>query len=323
LPPKKKPVNDIWPFIHQELIMGKRVMLMLVLDSIGSSPGGMGFKMAVAQDGETKGTIGGGIMEYRLSRQAKTELLSEEPKIHVVMQEHDVEGKDPSGLVCAGRQAVAFIPFGTQEISIVTEIKRAFSTGEGGLLSIGPDGLQFDPKNNQSEKVNAYFDSEANWLYRELIGHRGKLFIFGSGHVGLAVSRLFSLLDFHITVFDDRSELPQFHQNEFAHHKEIVDYADIEGLIPDGPDVFVLIMTTNHKGDARILSQLIHKDLRYLGMMGSRKKVDTVFEALRLQGIPEEQIKKVFAPVGIPIGSHGAAEIAVSVAAEIIQVLNS
>ena len=122
---------------------------------------------------------------------------------------------------------------------------------------------------------------------------------------------------------DDRNDLNTLQQNEFAHQKKIIDYEKIEALIPENENQFVVIMTFGYRTDGMVLRHLIHQKFRYLGLLGSKAKVEKMLNELRSEGIDESKIKALHAPVGIQIKSQTPEEIAVSIAAEIILVKNS
>ena len=110
--------------------------------------------------------------------------------------------------------------------------------------------------------------------------------------------------------------------NHFAGKRVVVDYAEVAAHVPDGDRSWVTIMTHAHREDAFVLERLVDRDYAYLGMMGSAAKVRQIFADLESRGIPRPRLERVHAPIGVAIGSHTPAEIAVSIAAEIIAVLN-
>jgi xanthine dehydrogenase accessory factor len=154
------------------------------------------------------------------------------------------------------------------------------------------------------------------------VGRENELYIFGAGHVGLALSRVMSALDFTIHIFDDRKDLSTLADNKYANQSALIDYKSISQLVPEGENIFVVIMTFGHQSDEVVLRQLVSKNLKYLGMMGSSKKVASIFRNLSADGITSSVLKKINAPIGIPIGSQTPAEIAISIAAKIIEVKN-
>ena len=120
--------------------------------------------------------------------------------------------------------------------------------------------------------------------------------------------------------FSFRSE---WFYDDFDHAAKTNDYKKIVDLVPVGPNSYVVIMTFGHKSDETVLRQLLDKNVKYLGMMGSKRKVQAIFSSLLLAGASEIQLDKVDAPIGLSIGSQTPAEIAVSIAAKIIQVKNA
>ena len=129
-------------------------------------------------------------------------------------------------------------------------------------------------------------------------------------------------LNFHIVVLDDRPRLATMAANTYAQEKQVVSYRSIGKHVSEGLQSFVVIMTFGHQADERVLAQLARKKLRYLGLMGSPAKIAQIFANLKKKGISAASLKKVHAPIGLPISSHTPEEIAISIAAEIIQVKN-
>ena len=110
--------------------------------------------------------------------------------------------------------------------------------------------------------------------------------------------------------------------NTYAQEKQVVSYKSIGKHVSEGKQSYVVIMTFGHQADELVLGQLAGKKLRYLGLMGSPAKIAQIFASLKKKGVGAASLKKVHAPVGLPIHSHTPEEIAISIAAEIIQVKN-
>lgn len=310
---------NIWSFIRSKLEAGNRICLLVVIQNSGSSPGRAGFKMAVSDDGQLAGSIGGGVMEYKLVELARKQFSVVKPAF-LLKQDHGQTGtEDSSGMICSGSQYVAFYPVNELYLpflSMINEFSKiqieytenGFSATECTELSSTEPFVSMDLK---------------HWKLVEQSGVENQLFIIGGGHVSVAVSRLFKMLDFQVTVLDDRNMgLSTIQQNVYADHIRIIDYKDVADQIPEGSKVFVVIMTFGHRSDARVLELLINKNVRYLGMMGSEKKVHTIFEDLRSKGISEDRLSMIDAPIGLPINSQTPMEIAVSLAGKVIMVKN-
>lgn len=314
---------NIWSHILQWLDTGKRVMLMVVIESEGSSPGREGFKMAVCEDGSLTGTIGGGISEFRMVEMAKLQLKDDHATNFSLAIEHNLDsGEKSSGMICSGKQTIAFYPLGAENRNIIESFARFSAKPQPFYLWYTQFGIKLIAEMNSFEKNPYVRTSFTSWEFTEAMNDTGRIYIFGAGHVGFALSRIMQVLDFHIELFDDREWLDTYRDNTFVTKKQIVDFKHVEDLVPEGDDVYAVIMTYAHLNDETVLRQLIGKNIRYLGMLGSRYKVKTLFDNLIQEGISPEQIAKVHAPVGISINSMTPAEIAVSIAAEIISVKN-
>jgi len=182
--------------------------------------------------------------------------------------------------------------------------------------------MEFQPREKPTAAIAFTSKSAEDWLYQEEAGQRPTVTIIGGGHVGLALSRVMADLNFHIVVLDDRARVATMAANTYVQEKQVVSYKSIGKHISEGKESYVVIMTFGHQGDERVLEQLAGKKLRYLGLMGSPAKIAQIFARLKKKGVGAASLKKVHAPVGLPINSHTPEEIAVSIAAEIIQVKN-
>jgi xanthine dehydrogenase accessory factor len=161
-------------------------------------------------------------------------------------------------------------------------------------------------------------------LYKEKTGYKNQLFIIGGGHCALALSRMMRSMDFYIRVYDDRPDLKTMLENEAAHHKSFVkSYADLTSLIPSGESNYVVIMTFGYRTDDIAARALLNKNFKFIGLLGSRNKIQKMFEEYRKEGISEEWLQQIHSPIGLPIKSQTPEEIAVSIAAEIIKEKNA
>lgn len=311
---------NIWEFIRKKLSDNQKVSLMVVVESKGSSPGRPGFKMAVSGNGEMSGSIGGGMMEYNMVELAKKQ-ITENMDIFIKHQNHCSDSKtDRSGMICSGSQIIAFYLLDIGYLPIIESIK----TASVGKLVFNESGIFLDREINPSKDISVEIKNDNKWCITEQLGYNKFLYIFGAGHVSVAVSMLFQQLGFHITVFDNRDkQLTTFKHNSYANSKKIIDYNKSAEYVPDGNNIYVVIMTFACKSDGKVLKHLAGKKIKYLGMMGSQKKVDTVFKKLKVKGISKENLNFVDSPIGLPINSQTPMEIAVSLAAKVIRVKNS
>lgn len=157
-------------------------------------------------------------------------------------------------------------------------------------------------------------------VYIEPINQPEKLVIFGGGHITRTLAPLMRSLDFRVTVVDDNPKMPEedrFTDIEVLLSEDMESYA--ERLSPDS-SAYIVILTRGFSTDEAILERIIAKDFRYVGIVGSKKKIRTIKEDLISKGIEKEHFSKLSAPIGLDIGAETLEEIALSIAAEIISV---
>ena len=310
---------EFWEFINRKQKNGQGLILMVVIDNQGSSPGRIGFKMAVSEDGDLEGSIGGGVMEFNLVELAKKQIIKSDG-IFIKSQKHSAKNDpDSSGMICSGSQTIAFYPISSDQVSVIENI---ISVGTG-VLKFDENGFSLEDKGVSHQKYKSEIFENKKWLLTEQLGLKNQLYVFGSGHVSIAVSKLFKTLDFEVVVFDNRNEeLPTFKSNTYADSKQIINFDDAANYIPDGDNIYVVIMTFSHHHDHKVLHSLIHKKIKYLGMMASKKKQAAIYGLLKETGVSMEQLNQVDSPIGVEIKSQTPAEIAVSIAAKVISVKN-
>lgn len=312
-----------WKKIHGILEQDKTVVLVVIIDQIGSAPNSPGAKMYVTQK-ESHGTVGGGISEHDLIEKAKEMIRIESATVEKIYMKHE-KGKtvNHSGMICSGSQTFALIPLSQQDLTTVEKIIISYQAKKPGMLTISEKGMKFIFDNSLKSKHRDYKEG-VEWIYEETTGIENKLFIIGGGHVSLALSRVVNTLGFHITVIDDRQDLPTMAKNIHAHKKRVIDnYETIEQIIHDGENVYVCIMTFGHQQDEKVLEKLIYKKVRYIGMMASKAKKKQIFSNLMKKGIPDKVLDVVYSPIGVSIKSITPEEIAISIAAELIKVKNN
>ncbi len=317
--------KNIWQFIDNCLQQDILVTLLLVVVSEGSSPGRVGFKMAVAENGSLQGTIGGGTVEHRFVHEAQAKLKKRDFSPFCRRQIHNPQAEtDLSGMVCGGMQTVVLYPCQpNRDLVIVKQILQIIEQQKSGVLHLSPSGMALTLSQHNAANNQFQFAATNEWQYDENIGVFDTAYIVGGGHVGLALSRILALLNFHIVVLDARTELNTLQNNLDANEKRITSFHQIEPYIPDGLQNYVFIVTPNHRIDELVLRQLLNKKLGYIGLMGSVSKINKIMQNLEKDGIPSTQLKKVHAPIGLPIKSHTPMEVAISIAAEVIAIKNS
>ncbi|MGQ9682747.1 MAG: XdhC family protein [Anaerolineae bacterium] len=146
------------------------------------------------------------------------------------------------------------------------------------------------------------------------------LLIAGAGHVAQALARLAAgaQMGLRVLVADDRADLLTAERFPGAETRRLA----MDGLaqhLPPHPQMLLVIATRSHQNDETVLRQYVGRDLAYLGMIGSRQKVRSLVERLRHEGVPDEALARLHAPIGLDIGAETPEEIAVAILAEIIQ----
>jgi xanthine dehydrogenase accessory factor len=318
----KHPSLKTWQFIYANLLAEKPVMLIYVLESKGSSPGRQGFFMAVADNGMMEGSIGGGIMEHKFVELAKQQLLENRSDLFLKRQVHDSrDAKERSGMICSGEQTLLLYPITSKDAQPLSAMIRSIEGMKNGTLQLSNRGLSFT---ETAAANNYYFQNNAadSWTYREKTGFKNNLTIVGGGHCALALSALFSTMDYHITIYEERKGLKTVIENTYAHQIELLSsYEELETRLEERDNQYVVIMTFGYRTDEVALRALKNKSFRYIGVLGSASKMEKLLgNNLAKEGL--KWIDQIHAPVGINIHSQTPTEIAISIAAEIIREKN-
>lgn len=303
--------------LRQTLNSGKCAVLILVIESIGSSPGRKGFKMIVTQE-DMYGTIGGGIMEHKFVELSRSLLQEGSFSTFLRRQIHQGEAtSDRSGMICSGEQTLTFYFLDQSNLDTIEKICQ----NPQGAICYSERGVDFLDKYPGNSEVNQ--DSSPYWTYIEPIGLPDKVFVVGGGHVSLALCEILSKLQFEIHVLDHRDALNTMEVNTFASEKSVVNFEEIDRFIPEGDQHYVVIMSFGYRTDEIVIKRLLGRKYKYLGMMGSKAKTKVLFNSLLEQGFEGDDLSKVFAPIGLDISSQTTHEIAISIAAQLIQVRRS
>ncbi len=313
---------DFWKNIYNKLQNRQQVYLLTVVKNSGSSPGRQTFKMAVAQDGTIFGSIGGGVMEYKLVEKAKKFLQKNENPVLLIKQVHQAKTENSSGMICSGEQTVTFHPLTRVHL---TSIKQLINQKQNADLHLTQNDVVFN-FDSKSDKPIFSYKSKTNWQYTEPLNQKETVYIVGSGHVGLAVSEICQFLDFQVQVFDNRKKLNTFEQNTFTYKKQIIDYNTISNYIPNKPNAYVIIMTNKYTDDKLVLEKLLQNNplhYKYIGVLGSKAKIEIMFKDLLEKGYNKHDLNQIYTPIGISIKSQTPQEIAISIGAEIISVKNN
>ncbi|MBI2528807.1 MAG: XdhC family protein [Candidatus Rokubacteria bacterium] len=186
----------------------------------------------------------------------------------------------------------------------------ALASGGSRLAWLRPSGSSWE-RGDEGEGLGVFVEARAP---------RPELVIVGAGHIALPLAGLGKLLDFEVTVLDDRGA---FASRERFPEADTVLVGPVEAVLatrPIGPSTYLVLVTRGHQHDEAALRAVIASDAAYIGMIGSRRRVQEVFRHLESAGVPPELTARVRAPIGLRIGAETPAEIAVAIAAELVQV---
>ena len=283
---------------------GEPFALGIISSVKGSSPQKKGAKALFFADGRIVGTLGGGCLEAEVRERARQSLLTQQPAAFDLVLDHDFGWDD--GLICGGKVCGLILPQAAQAI----EIWRALAIPE----QTSTWGIKKDFSIAWTDQDNG------EWLYREMVSPACALWVAGSGHVAQAVAPLAAQLDFAVTVFDDRPALANHHYFP-APAKLRVDAWEkiLHDPLPPTP-TFALIVTRGHQHDALVLREWIHQPFAFLGMIGSKRKWRIISTQFEQDGLAtKEQLAHIECPVGLDINAVSVNEIAVSIAARLVQ----
>ena len=316
--------KSIWKFILEQLTEENPVALVVVVEHEKGSPGKSGFKLAVTADKKIAGTMGGGIMEYQMIEQYSKRLKNNETirDIRYLVHSPNAKHGEPSGLSCAGSQTNCIISLNKNDRLIIEKIYFAEKENIQARFILTENGISYSEGKKSEHKI-FHSSSPAEWKYEENIGPEYTLFIIGGGHVGNALSRVMSTLDFYVVLYDDRSDLVMMKDNNFADKKIIAPFEKLGEYLSNPQKTFAAIVTSNFVSDAAALQQVLPHKLPYVGLMGVEAKIVRIKNSLNEEEQKLLSQQKIFAPIGMEIGSATAEEIAVSIAAQLIQVKNS
>lgn len=163
-------------------------------------------------------------------------------------------------------------------------------------------------------------EQDSSLIRREWFCPQPRLILCGGGHVSREVAAFAHRLDFAVTVIDDRPEAVTRERFPSAESRICDSYENLQNYLEE--DACYVVVTPDHKADLQCVSTILPTRYRYLGMIGSRKKVASTVENLKSAGFSQEQISSIFAPIGLPIGAVTPAEIALSILSQIVQEKN-
>ncbi len=330
-------MRELFSALIHQLEEGRAAVLVTILTSEGSAPRGAGAWMLVRAGGAALGTIGGGAVEYEAIRRA-VELLDSGGSCRQRYVLTNGQAAD-LGMICGGEIEVYFQHFAPADrdrvLPVLKQAEELLSSGEKAWLAVALDGDGWRlglcsgdsspfPEVDK-ERLRPLLDRRCRFeegeppLLVQPLRPDGTVYLFGAGHVGRALAHLLALTDFPVLVYDQRREaLKREFFPDGAELRSGPFSVALELLPRITAEDYVVIMTPGHQGDYEVLSQVLRTPARYIGCIGSRKKVAVTRQRLLADGFTEANIQRVHAPIGLDIGGETPAEVAVSVAAQLI-----
>ncbi|TGE38129.1 XdhC/CoxI family protein [Desulfosporosinus fructosivorans] len=328
----------------------EKAVLATIIRTEGSTPRERGTHMLIMGNGPAIGTIGGGTAENLIFTRALALMTVDNEgqglgqgrgEVHRIVINQETGMSKLS--VCGANMEILLEPIqgkgfwqfvlnlqmSEKDVVMVTSLvppytKSIFDTKGNVLWGLPQTGLELS-----AEKLVNIFSSmqadvleiseESSWLVEPVL-KTTRLLILGAGHVAREIAYYAKPLDFQVTVIDDRAvyALPEFFPG--AHAVICSDFeTGITNYRPNG-DTYVVIVTWSHRTDENCLKDVLNFSAKYVGMLGSTKKVATIVKHLQEEGYTAQNLARLKAPIGLAIGAQTPSEIAISILAEIISV---
>ncbi|WP_066633470.1 XdhC family aldehyde oxidoreductase maturation factor [Desulfolucanica intricata] len=331
------------------LEQGESFVLATILTQLGSAPRTAGTKMIVRKDGTIAGTIGGGLVEARVMETAREIFALQK----AVVKEYNLTAAAAGqmDMICGGHIEVLIDYIDAADVTNL-HIYRALTEAvtarqKAVLLTTLPGGAGDKDKvklcliSNDGKSIGE-FSYPQTWLEEllrradsrypqvvaiddkrflvEQVSSCGTVYIFGAGHVSQKLALLTKMVDFTTVVLDDRKEFANKERFPTADRLIVLpSFAEDLTALGVNRDSYVVIVTRGHAHDKTVLASALRTQASYIGMIGSKKKRDTIYRALQNEGYTGEELKRVHSPIGLAIEAETPEEIAVSIVAELIK----
>ncbi|MDR1318769.1 MAG: XdhC family protein [Treponema sp.] len=336
-------MKELFLAMKDLLARGESFALVTVVGASGSTPRGPGARMLVGREGRLWGTIGGALPEHLAIEDARSLVRRGGGSCLADYILHENEAAD-IGAKCGGEISVYSRCLDSGDSRLAALVEKAlecFSEKKASWFIMaldgggGSPGASFCLARKDGAVLGAVpgrlppllknqcvrLEREGLVWFSQPLAAEGFVYVFGGGHVAQELVPLLSRLDFRCVVFDDREEFTQ--KNLFPGAAEIIrgDFKKIGASLSLGPEDYAVIVTRGHIWDFDAEAFALKSDAPYIGVIGSRTKHAFVREKLLEAGFGEEEINapRVHAPIGLDIGSKTPAEVAVSIAGELIR----
>lgn len=312
-------MKDLIEKLKDQVLQGNDCYFVALIESEGSTPRSSGAYMLVNERGWVAGTVGGGGMEYAAVQEAQNKLAEGQCKSY--QKRFDLT--PAAGMACGGYCGLQFCYLPANKATeILVEYILYQLAGDCPwwlLLPLG-EGEILVQEYLPLKKHQGIFEQDGREYFAQQYNYDGKVFIFGAGHVARELVPLLCHVGFTCEVFDDREEFADPAVFPEAHRVMQVDYTQLEAACHPTFKDYAVVMTRGHIHDANCERFLLKTSVPYIGIMGSRTKAKLAQEALLAEGYSKQDLDRITTPIGLDIGSETPAEIAVSIAAQLIRV---
>jgi xanthine dehydrogenase accessory factor len=330
-------VKNIYSKLVREPEKNKPVVLAALLDTRGSVPQVRGATALFSEAGLIAGTLGGGVLEADAGKRAIEIIKNCSSDLYEFDLNAGISSKEEA--ICGGSATILIDACLEDSRNVFRAMQKTIQRGRSGVL------LTSITRKREMVIERQWFESAAGeyclemlqclenrkCLYLETsdgtvhffepIFPLPELIIAGAGHIGRALAHLANLLDFEVTVIDDRSEYANSFNIPDADHLVVDNIGNALRGIDKTPDTYIVIVTRGHTGDAEALRACLDADVAYIGMIGSKRKISLMREEFISRGwATESQWNTVHAPIGLEIGSKTVQEIAVSISAQLVHI---
>jgi xanthine dehydrogenase accessory factor len=323
-----------------------------VVYTAGSTPQKIGARAVFLPGGEILGTLGGGCMEAEARRRGLQMVRGGEAELLELHLDDDFGWDD--GLICGGTAHIFLQPRPAEQAEVyraALKLKEERGRGVFALVTVAEDdrlgravlvrsnaetvGDLGDPAlqvaleetarglllEGREEPRRLHLREQEVTVYFEPLLPRPVCFIAGAGHIGAALSHYAARCGFEVAIVDDRPSLCNPERLPDVEHVLVGDIVETVRNWPKTPDTYFVIVTRGHRHDAVVLREVVKAPLAYLGMIGSKRKILTVYEQFLQEGLATpEELSRIHAPVGLDIGALTVDEIALCIAAELVLV---
>lgn len=346
-------MKDLFEHIISLEENGENLVLATILNKSGSAPREEGTKMLVKKDFSIVGTIGGGLLEALAIKETVKVFANRE----YCIKDFSLNNKDAAslGMVCGGDVRVLLEYIDYYDVLMMDIYRKATWLKQNRIDFVMITKMPKDNKHITSKQkwicTKEEYIGIVDMTVQDIVGkitsdfintkieditidedvyliepffHFESVCIIGAGHVALKIAALTKMLGFYTIVIDDRADFANAQRFATADEVKVIpSFMDLQNHTIIDANSYIIIVTRGHSHDKEVLAQMLKTDAKYIGMIGSRSKKAHTFNLLKEEGFTQDDLDRVYCPIGLSINADTPEEIAVSIAAELVQVRRS